>query len=83
MLKQKLSEIKLDPKKGLVDIEVKEMLRYFPSHQSSEVQQHIKKALFFHRPTYKWAQFCPEYWSDFFSESKNQVWKAQDVTAVR
>lgn len=48
------------------------MLHYFPSHQSSEAKQHIKKALLFHRPTYKWVWFCPEFWnvSFFFLRAK-------------
>lgn len=43
------------------------MLHYFLSRQSNEAQRHVKTVLFFHRPTYKWPWFCPEYWSAFFS----------------
>ena len=50
------------------------MLHYFLSRQSNKAEQHVKKALFFHRPTYKWAWFCSAYWSAFFSwEQKSSV----------
>ena len=47
------------------------MRHHFHSHQSSEAEQHMKKALLFHRPTYKWAWICPEYWSAFLRAKIN------------
>lgn len=55
MPKQKLLKVKRAHKKGTVDI--KDILYY----SLNEMVQHVKKALFYHRLTYKRAQFYSEY----------------------
>lgn len=65
MPKQKLLKIKRAHKKGTVD--TKDILQYF----LNEMVQHIKKALFDHRPACKRAEFYSECWSGGFSWVQN------------